>query len=224
MSELEIYTNTDGSKTLLNQSLNETYHSRHGAIAESMHVFIEKGLRHPMMQDKKNIRIFEMGFGTGLNAILSLTHQKANQPIYYHSIETLPLANDLVHQLGYTDLWNAEDKAYFLQIHEAVWNQEVRIRDGFVLKKEEIALEQIALPNGSIDLVYFDAFAPDKQPHLWSLAIFEKLFNAMDQQSILVTYSSKGEVKRHLKAVGFEVERLEGPPYKRHMLRAIKNQ
>lgn len=187
-----------------------------------MHVFIEKGLKHPLIQSKENLRIFEMGLGTGLNVILSFIHQNENQNIHYHSIETLPLEYNLVQQLGYTNLFDEEHKQYFKQMHEAAWNQEVHMKEGFTLLKTEVGLEQIQLSPASIDLVYFDAFAPDKQPHLWTLEVFEKLFYAMSKESVLVTYSSKGEVKRNLKAAGFEVERLEGPPYKRHMLRAIK--
>ncbi len=219
---LEIYSNTDGSKTLLNQNLNETYHSRHGAIAESMHVFIENGLRHELISKKKEINIFEMGFGTGLNALLSLHHQKLNQHIHYHAVETFPLDYELVQQLNYTIDLPTEISDYYEQMHQLAWEQKHAVTENFSLLKQNADLGTLTLVGNSVDLVYFDAFAPDIQPELWCAAIFEMLYAAMGNESVLVTYSSKGEVRRNLIQAGFEVEKLAGPPFKRHMLRALK--
>jgi tRNA U34 5-methylaminomethyl-2-thiouridine-forming methyltransferase MnmC len=219
---LEIYSNTDGSKTLLNQSLNETYHSRHGAIAESLHVFIEKGLRHYLISEKKEISIFEMGFGTGLNALLSLYHQQQKQRIHYHAVETFPLDYELVQQLNYTMDLPTEISECYEQMHQLPWEQKLVITSNFSLLKQKADLGTLTLVGNSVDLVYFDAFAPDIQPELWCAAIFEMLFTAMRNESVLVTYSSKGDVRRNLIQAGFEVEKLEGPPFKRHMLRALK--
>lgn len=219
---LEIYSNTDGSKTLLNQHLNETYHSRHGAIAESMHVFIDKGLQSDFIKAKQEIAIFEMGFGTGLNAILTLQHQAPSQVVHYHAVETVPLDFDLVMQLDYMVNCTNEIKQFYAQMHQLPWEQNLAIALNFNLLKQEANLCTLQLLPNSIDLVYFDAFAPDKQPELWTADIFKKLYEAMKPESILVTYSAKGDVRRNLMAAGFEVEKLEGPPYKRHMLRALK--
>lgn len=219
---LEIYNNTDGSKTLLNQSLNETYHSRHGAIAESLHVFIEKGLKHAYISQKSEVAIFEMGFGTGLNALLSLRHQKPNQSIHYHAVETFPLDYELVQQLNYALDLPMELSEHFAQMHQVPWALKHDITPDFSLFKQQADLVSLTLSNNTIDLVYFDAFAPDKQPELWCAAIFEMLFKAMRNESVLVTYSSKGDVRRNLMHAGFEVEKLDGPPFKRHMLRALK--
>ncbi len=220
---IEIYSNTDGSKTLLNQNLNETYHSRHGAIAESMHVFIEKGLQSDAIKAKQEITIFEMGFGTGLNAILTLQHQASPQVINYHAVETFPLDFALVKQLNYMANCTDEIIHNYTQMHQLTWEQNLAIAANFKLLKQQADLCTLQLEANSIDLVYFDAFAPDKQPELWTAAIFKKLYEAMKPASVLVTYSAKGDVRRNLMAAGFEVEKLEGPPYKRHMLRALKN-
>lgn len=219
---IEIYSNTDGSKTLLNQPLNETYHSRHGAIAESMHVFIEKGLHHEFIKAKQAIGIFEMGFGTGLNAILTLQNQSNAQVINYHAVETVPLDFELVKQLDYMTNCTEVIQHFYAQMHQNAWEQNLSIVPNFGLLKQQADLCTLQLAANSIDLVYFDAFAPDKQPELWTGDIFKKLYVAMKPESVLVTYSAKGEVRRNLMAAGFEVEKLEGPPFKRHMLRALK--
>jgi tRNA U34 5-methylaminomethyl-2-thiouridine-forming methyltransferase MnmC len=185
-------------------------------------VFIEMGLRHPLITQKKSINIFEMGFGTGLNAILTYALKIPEQLIHYHAVETLPLPLELVKELDYTNHLPDETKVVFEQMHQSEWNRAHELNNNFTLTKEHLSLEETLLNNNSIDLVFFDAFAPDKQPHLWSLGIFEKLFQAMKPSSVLVTYSSKGDVRRNLISAGFEVEKLDGPPFKRHMLRAIK--
>lgn len=222
MTDLQVFENTAGQKTLLNPSLNETYHSRHGAIAESLHVFIDKGLRAEGMQQKKQIHIFEMGFGTGLNAALTLQALQPDEVVLYETVEVFPLAFELVKQLEYDATWSIEAKSQFEKIHTVAWNGWQEISPQFKLKKLNTNLEELDFEEALFDLVYFDAFAPDKQAHLWTQGIFENLFKAMKPGGILVTYAAKGDVRRALLAAGFAVEKLEGPPYKRHMLRATK--
>ncbi|OYU95140.1 MAG: SAM-dependent methyltransferase [Bacteroidetes bacterium B1(2017)] len=218
-----IYHSTDGGKTLFREDLDETYHSRHGAIAESLHVFIKEGLNFYLDQNpKKELFILEIGFGTGLNAMLSLLEANAkNIGINYSSLETIPLPYSLVKQLDYQAHWGIEREINFEHIHACDWNVEQAINSNFVLTKIEQGLEDYK-PNEQFDLLFFDAFAPDKQPELWELSVFEKLFNATKKGGVLVTYSSKGDVRRSLQKAGFEVEKIAGPPRKRHMLRAIK--
>jgi tRNA U34 5-methylaminomethyl-2-thiouridine-forming methyltransferase MnmC len=222
MTDLQVFENTAGQKTLLNPSLNETYHSRHGAIAESLHVFIDKGLRAEGMKQKKQIHIFEMGFGTGLNAALTLQALQADEVVLFETVEVFPLAFELVKQLEYDATWSIEAKSQFEKMHTVAWNGWQEISQQFKLKKLNTNLEAMEFEEALFDLVYFDAFAPDKQAHLWTMGIFEKLFKAMKPGGILVTYAAKGDVRRALLAAGFAVEKLEGPPFKRHMLRATK--
>lgn len=222
MTDLQVFENTLGNKTLLNPSLNETYHSRHGAIAESLHVFIDKGLRAEGMQQKKKIHIFEMGFGTGLNAALTLQALQTDEIVFFETVEVFPLTFELVKQLQFDTTWSSEMKFYFEKMHNTDWDCWQEITPQFKLQKLKAKIEDLNFKEAQFDLVYYDAFAPDKQAHLWTLEIFEKLFKAMKSGGVLVTYAAKGDVRRALGAAGFSVEKLEGPPYKRHMLRATK--
>jgi tRNA U34 5-methylaminomethyl-2-thiouridine-forming methyltransferase MnmC len=154
--------------------------------------------------------------------LLSLQHQKPNQSIHYHAVETFPLDYELVQQLNYAMDLPMELSEHFAQMHQLPWELKHDITPDFSLFKQQADLVSLTLSNDTIDLVYFDAFAPDKQPELWCAAIFEMLFKAMRNESVLVTYSSKGDVRRNLMHAGFEVEKLDGPPFKRHMLRALK--
>lgn len=223
MQQPALYTCLDGSKTLFVEHLNETYHSRNGAIQESLHVFIQQGLQYCLNQQLQELTIFEMGFGTGLNAWLTAMHV-ANLPltINYLAAETVILPLQVVKSLDYV---LPQDNGYdtFVKLHEAKWNEMVQVGSNFNICKINASLLDVEWHAfNPIELVYFDAFAPDKQPELWTLLVFKQLFNAMKSQGVLVTYSSKGEVKRNLREAGFVVSRLPGPPYKRHMLRAVK--
>jgi tRNA U34 5-methylaminomethyl-2-thiouridine-forming methyltransferase MnmC len=223
-ANVSIQITNDGSHTLYVEALDETYHSRNGAMEESLYVFINKGLNAFVAQnpDNKTIQIFEVGFGTGLNAILTfIAAQKLGIHIIYHGIEAFPLAIDLVNQLNYNDGFSEQEQIIFKQMHEAKWNFPFIINNQFTLVKYHNKLENFTCEHlqKKIHIIYMDAFAPNKQAELWELAIFEKLFKMMDTNGILVTYTAKGDVKRAMKQVGFEVERLDGPPRKRHMLR-----
>lgn len=219
----------DGSHTLFNEALNETYHSKNGALQESLHVFIQNGLTHFINQNQvETIHIFEVGFGTGLNAILTLKDAMTrNLKINYTCIEAYPLSIDTINQLNYLKEESAILKSLFNKIHLCNWNEWVEINEHFSVYKIENKLEQISIKqllqiSNPFDMIYFDAFAPDKQPELWTTNIFKTMFDTMKIGSILVTYSAKGDVKRALREAGFIVKRLAGPIGKRHMLCARK--
>ncbi|MDA0316396.1 MAG: tRNA (5-methylaminomethyl-2-thiouridine)(34)-methyltransferase MnmD [Bacteroidetes bacterium] len=218
-----IITTADGSKTIQIEDWNEQYHSIHGALQEAKHVYIENGL-HEFLQrqpNQKQINILEIGFGTGLNAMLSATDELALQKsILYHSIEAYPVSSDELQALNYSSLLTLKSEI-FDQLHSASWNKESQIIKHFVLKKRQEFFADIKDVN-TFDIVYFDAFSPRVQPDLWIPSIFKMMYTAMRFGGILVTYSAKGSVRRAMQEVGFEVKRLAGPPGKREMLRATK--
>lgn len=221
MSDLSLMRTEDGSPTLYSHSYGATYHSKHGAIQESQHVFIDAGLS--TCTGKNPIRILEMGFGTGLNALLTaLWVIGKNISVDYESLETIPLEPELIQPLSASieDVLPGSQKT-FRMIHEAPWNSRVEIEKDFSLFKRNEDLTETHLESG-YDLVYFDAFAPGTQPELWTEGIFKRLFDAMAQGGIMTTYCSKGDVRRAMISVGFEVEKIPGPPGKREMLRAFK--
>lgn len=215
--EVELRMSDDGSHTLFVPELNEHYHSVYGARTESMHVFIKNGLNQI---NKDNICILEIGFGTGLNALLADLN-KGNKTIEYHSLEKYPLNTELENILQFSTNQNEQETLQYQKIHEAPWNLLTEITRGFNLLKWEADLLTIEFTS-SYDIVFFDAFAPDIQPEMWSEVVFKKIYNAMNTNGILTTYSAKGVVRRTLQKVGFNVERIPGPPHKREMLRAIK--
>lgn len=219
MLKREIKLTKDGSHTIYIPELNEHYHSTHGAIQEAIHVYINAGLCFSV---KDPIHILEIGFGTGLNAYLTLAEaEKNNRAIVYHSIERYPVEKEQLEILNYPDLIDFENKNLFSKLHKAEWNEVVDISGNFKLKKINSDLKKINFSH-KYDLIYFDAFAPDIQPELWTHEIFKKLYSCLNPNATLVTYCSKGIVKRALRASGFEVKRLAGPPGKHHILRATK--
>lgn len=211
----------DGSNTLAIPSLGITYHSTAGAIGESLHVFIDAGLKHiSTTQNLKEIGIFEMGFGTGLNALLTWQFAQLQQlKIKYTSIELFPLEFEETAELNYGK--QLQMPKQFMQLHQLNWEEAIVIDGNFTFYKTNQSLIDF-LTDQQYNLIYYDAFAPNNQPELWSKNIFEKLYNMLLPKGILVTYCSKGDVKRTLKAVGFTVERLHGFADKWHMLRATK--
>lgn len=219
---LELIETKDGSHSLYNTELDETYHSVHGALNESKHVFIKHGL-HESAKTFKEINILEVGFGTGLNALLTLIETQKNKlQVNYFTLEPLPLTEDILEKLNYARLINNDQNKYFDRLHECEWKKENEIIPGFSFTKFNCTLQDISLEK-PVDLVYFDAFAPRVQSELWIIDVFEKLFRMMSSNAILVTYCAKGEVKRTLRKAGFIVETLQGPPGKREMIRARKN-
>ena len=214
----QIVVTEDGSHTIYNEELEEHYHSINGAIQESNHVFINAGLKS---LSKKELSILEIGFGTGLNAFLTLLESiKTNQKINYTSVERYPLNKNVYHRLNYHNILG--EKELFLKLHEVAWNEHQKINKCFCLKKLKDDLQNITF-DSFFDLVYFDAFSPKVQPELWTIGIFRKISNHMKPGAILTSYSAKGEVKRTLEACGFKVERIPGPPGKREMIRGIKS-
>ncbi|TCO07235.1 tRNA (5-methylaminomethyl-2-thiouridine)(34)-methyltransferase MnmD [Natronoflexus pectinivorans] len=215
---IEIKITSDGSSTLYRPDLNEHYHSINGAITESMHVFIGAGLNNC---HSNPVHILEMGFGTGLNALLTLMNKK-NQTIVYHAVEKYPVDEKITESVNYPDLLNSSmAKPLYRQLHSAPWNISTSISDTFILKKIEGDIHTYET-DILYNLVYFDAFAPDIQPELWTKDLFSKIWKMMDTKGILTTYCAKGDVRRNMQSAGFEVERLAGPPGKREMLRATK--
>lgn len=215
----ELITTKDGSHSLYLKEIDETYHSRHGAFNESMHVFIKSGLEEIK---NKSVSILEIGLGSGLNAFLTLLEaQKKQIKINYTGIEKYPLNYETNALLNFYK--NNYEKLIFEKILKAEWNKETEIVNGSFILKIKDDIKTATLKN-YYDLVYFDAFAPDKQPEMWNLSIFQKINKQMNKGGILVTYSAKGSVRRTLIEAGFEVERIPGPPGKREMLRAIAPQ
>jgi tRNA U34 5-methylaminomethyl-2-thiouridine-forming methyltransferase MnmC len=221
MNQPTIMITADGSHTLLVPELNEHYHSTNGALAESMHVFIHAGLE-AALPGKLELQILEVGFGTGLNVLLTLVHA-AEIPIVYTAIEPFPPDPLLIEQLNYPQLLaKADADTFYKSLMAAPENAATKITKHFTLIKKREQIQQTFLEPCTFDLVYFDAFAPTVQPELWEIVIFKKIFGALKPGGILVTYSSKGLVKRNLHETGFVVERLPGPPGKRHITRAVK--
>ena len=224
MYNLELKITGDNSHTLLVKELNETYHSTKGAINEALHVFIQKGLTDYLEINSCNeIEVFEVGFGTGLNAHLTQLFANENQvKINYTSVEAHPLNIELIKQLNYTDLI-CSDKLVYLNLHEVEWGKSVKIDDYFSLTKLNNELKNI-YENEKFDVIFFDAFAPDIQPEMLSKSIFEQMYKSLKQGGALVTYCAKGVVKRTIKELGFKLEILAGPPGKREMIRSWKSE
>lgn len=216
----------DGSHSVEIPAMHVTYHSSHGAIQESMHVFMEAGLK-PLLHRQETLYIFEMGFGTGLNALLTLIEAEAHQQkIHYQSVEAFPLEQEMVDHLNYCDqLHQPTLKPLFEQLHTSPWDQPMALTPWFTLQKNKTTLFNFSsrwLSGQPVNLIYYDAFAPNAQPELWTVEAFTFLFNLLATGGVLVTYCSKGDVRRAMKAAGFIVEKIQGPPGKREMVRAMK--
>jgi tRNA U34 5-methylaminomethyl-2-thiouridine-forming methyltransferase MnmC len=226
---LKIFQTLDGSHTLTDENLKETYHSANGAVQEAMHVYIQQGLLS-IESPKTNFAVFEMGFGTGLNVLMTLLHQPPSVSISYQSLEAFPVEVTLLKQLNYASLTNDKDMYHkIIDTPFGVWKHLPTDRHGkpgltnmFLLKKIVGNFNTVELSNGFFDLIYYDAFGPKIQPELWTKACMQKCYDILKSQGILVTYCAQGEFKRNLKAVGFAVEELKGPPGKAQMTRARK--
>ena len=225
MSELSIITTSDGSHSLLNTTLNETYHSTHGALQESIHVFIENGFEFLLQHSPSSeINILEIGFGTGLNVLLTVqSSARIDRTINYTSLEAFPIDYNLAQQLNYPAMMKMQDaEVLFNILHHLPWNKVEEVSSNFHLTKRHAKLEKTDLEIEKFDLIYYDAFAPGKQPEMWELPILRKVTAAMKPQGVFVTYCAKGQVKRDLKSLGLRVETLPGPPGKKEMVRAVK--
>ncbi len=216
----EILQTLDGSTTIHLPDWNESYHSKHGAIQEAYHVFINNGLS---LFQGKSISILEIGFGTALNTFITfLESQKALQTIDYVGVEAYPISAEEVLQMNYVSELEAEkERPIFGLMHQSNWEEKIVISSNFTLTKRKQFFDEISDEN-RFDLIYFDAFGYRVQPELWSTEIFEKMYKALKVNGVLVTYAARGVVKRSMIEVGFAVEKLAGPPGKREMFRATK--
>ena len=224
MQAFEIFTTEDGSDSVFIRDQKLTYHSRHGAITESRHIFIQAGLMPLIESGQGPLRIFEMGFGTGLNALLTMAAADMYQTkIIYHAIEAFPLPESIVSSLNYPGCLDSSGMTEkFQRMHAAAWNEEISLGGNFHLLKWKGNLLDFEHTE-KYHLVYFDAFSPDIQPDLWTFEIFKKINRWLEPGAALLTYSTKGEIRRALARAGFAVEKLKGPPGKREITRATKN-
>jgi len=234
--ELSFLESKDGSHTLLRHDINETYHSHNGAIQESLWVFVDKGLNYLKQQNYTSIKVLEIGFGTGLNAILTYEFAQKNKiEIEYISLEPFPIPSKITQKLNYTDFLEQESKTVFNQLHQISWEEKHEISPYFSIQKVETTLEEynhICKNNFEsqsessntpyFDCTFFDAFAPSKQAEVWQLSNLQKVFNLTKANGILITYCAQGQFKRDLKTAGWKVESLDGAPPKREMVRANK--
>ena len=220
----EIIKTADGSATIYLPEWDEHYHSKHGALQEAQHVFIKTGFQHFLeKKDPQELSILEIGFGTGLNGLITFFEaEKSKVAIDYTGVEAYPVSSEELKALDYSKII-AENQAseVFKKMHDAEWGKKVEISSFFRLKKEQMFFSDIRAES-AFDLIFFDAFGPRVQPDLWTEKIFSLMYNALNNEGVLVTYSAKGSVRRGMQAVGFLVERLPGPPGKREMLRATK--
>ncbi|MDB5274187.1 MAG: hypothetical protein JWO58_2554, partial [Chitinophagaceae bacterium] len=209
----------DGSHTVFLPDLHETYHSTRGAIPESIHVYIKNGYIPKLQSD--TLRVLEIGYGTGLNALLSAMEAKEKgQDTIYHSLEPYPLPEEIWSKLNYGQLLSEEK--LWQELNACSWNETHALTTHFQLYKDKVKLEDVNLPASYFDVVYFDGFAPRKQAELWNVNNLDKLFQAMKSGSRLVTYTAKAQLRRDLKQVGFEATLVKGPPGKKEMILAIK--
>lgn len=217
---MELEQTADGSYTLYVPELDEHYHSVKGALTESQHIFIEMGLKHSPTHEP---RILEIGLGTGLNAFLTLlAAEEMQRKVHYTGIERYPLAEETLRQLDYPGIIGKKHEEDYYAIHQAPWEKETNLSPWFTLHKIEGDFTRHTFQKG-YDIIYFDAFAPEKQPEMWEQSLFNTLYNVLNKGGILTTYCAKGVVRRMLQTAGFTVERLPGPPGgKREILRATK--
>jgi len=221
---LSVQITADGSHTLLQEGLQESYHSKHGAISESKWIYLQEGFDRLSKHHDVPLRILEIGFGTGLNAMLTLmSATDGNFQVTYESVEAYPVPLEIAAQLNYPTLlsWQCAE-TYWQQLHAAGWDRPVVISEKFVLFKRQVLLEEIQWPDETFDLVYYDAFSPARQPEMWSAEHLYKVLKAMKVGAVLVTYCAQGQLKRNLRAMGATVEVLPGPPGKKEMIRVTR--
>lgn len=212
----------DGSHSIESKEFGVPYHSRHGAVQETLHVFIKAAL-HLQAEKKQALSILDIGFGTGLNALATLIEsQKLALDIDYTAVEAFPLPFAVVKQLNYIEQLQQPKLAdSYFEMHSLSWGQKHQISSQFSLTKLNQRFESLQF-NEAFDIIYYDAFAPNAQPELWDEPIMKRMYNALKEDGVLTTYCAKGAFKRTLKKIGFQVEAIPGPPGKREMTRAWK--
>ena len=220
---LNIINTSDGSHTLYNEKINETYHSIHGAIQESEYIYINSGINYFIKNHKKEkIKILEIGFGTGLNALLTYKFSLSNKyTFHYNTIESNPLKMEIVNKLNYIDILGKKYRDIFTLIHSQKSDEEIEISSKLFFNKQIIRLEEFKSKK-KYDIIFFDAFAPSKQPNIWRAQNLQKVYDAMEKNAILVTYCSSGKFKKTLEKLGYKIEVISGPPGKKEMVRASK--
>ncbi|MEM6963590.1 MAG: tRNA (5-methylaminomethyl-2-thiouridine)(34)-methyltransferase MnmD [Bacteroidota bacterium] len=217
----KIFTTEDGSHSLFSEKHGVSYHSKYGAIQETEHVFINAAFRYKF--PTTSLAILEIGFGTGLNAYMTfLACEKEKVKVNYCAVEAYPITKEAVLQLNYPTLLE-DSSSTFQKLHELPWDQAQPLSDYFIFQKQLKRFEDLDFKN-QFDVIYFDAFAPNAQPELWEENILQSMYDALRPEGVLTTYCAKGVVKRTLKKIGFTVEAIPGPPGKREMTRAIKNE
>lgn len=219
MDEIEIITTSDGSHTLRNTRLNETYHSIHGALQESRHVFILHGLEYFHISTKaEEISVLEVGFGTGLNAFLAAQYAETHKvSVRFTTLEAFPLADEVWTKLNYPD----DNRVLFESLHRASWGEPVSVTQYFTIDKRKVSLQDFASQSPH-NVIFFDAFAPSVQPEMWTYEMLRKVTESLSADGVFVTYSAKGQLKRDLRALGLRVEAVPGPAGKREMVRAVQ--
>lgn len=223
MERGKIFETQDGSHSIFSEKYGVSYHSKYGAIQESRHVFINAGLLRQALQ-RQEIAVLEIGFGTGLNAFLSLLEADRRMlTLHYEALEAYPIQKTQAALLNYPQRLSVSDDyaQTFLDLHALEWGKEHRLRPRFTFKKIHSAFENFSSPP-RFNVVFFDAFAPNAQPELWEQPILDKMYEALLPGGVFVTYCAKGVVKRRMKAAGFQIEALPGPPGKREMTRGVK--
>jgi tRNA U34 5-methylaminomethyl-2-thiouridine-forming methyltransferase MnmC len=226
MSSLRLVITGDGSHTLYNTQLDETYHSRNGALTESRHIFLDQGLAYYLRKNPRctKVRIFEMGLGTGLNALLALQWAIENQVrVEYHAVDTTPLDMDMIQQLNYPEVMKWPQGRTFLdRLHALEWELRHDLHPHFSIKKTDTSIEKYQAETEAYQVIFYDAFAPSKQINVWDPFLLEKMYADLSAGGIMTTYCARGQFKRDLRSIGFSVETLPGPPGKHEMVRAVK--
>jgi tRNA U34 5-methylaminomethyl-2-thiouridine-forming methyltransferase MnmC len=217
----EVILTADGSKTIYIPEMDENYHSMNGAFQEAMHVFIQNGIR--TFNQTEEITVFEMGFGTGLNALLTLVEAvNSNRKINYIGIEAFPVELELIKEINYEKLVDIQFIDSFSLMHSLSWEEKHILHPNFTFQKIHAKIQDYKPLNSSTDIVFFDAFGPKVQQEVWTIGVLKKMHDMLKPNGILVTYCAMGQMKRDLKFLGFKVEGLPGPPGKREMTRAVK--
>lgn len=216
----KVVVTADGSRTIHLEEWNENYHSHHGALQEAKHVFIDKVRER--LEGRTEISILEIGFGTGLNAFLTLQlSEELNLKVKYVALEAFPVSKEELEALNYAQFWE-EGRAKYDALHSVSWEEKNEITSSFLLTKKQIPFEDWHAENETFDYIFFDAFGPRVQPHLWTVPIFEKMYSATKKDGVFLTYCAKGQVRRDLESVGYAMKRVPGPPGKREMLVGVK--
>ena len=214
-----LVTTADGSSSIYIPEMDEHYHSSNGAIQEALHVFLKNGIKR---FEAKDLTIFELGFGTGLNALISMIHSSSSRKVNYHSIEAYPVESELIKGINYCQIIGDKYQESFSLLHSCDWENVHQITSDFSFKKIHSKIEDYQLQENYYDIIFYDAFGPKAQSEMWEIDILEKMYAGLKKGGELVTYCAQGQFKRNLKAIGFEVIALPGPPGKREMTIGVK--